>query len=90
MMNGKPSIASNLPGVRQPVMRHAMGKVIAIGDSAALADAVIEIAQNPEKFHADPKIIKAMYAPDEIAQQYEHLFDEIMDEIKNDAKTNDD
>jgi len=87
MMNGKPSIASNLPGVRQPVLRHAMGKVIEIGDSTALANAVIEITQHPEKFQAEPKSIKAMYAPDEIARQYEILFNEIMDEIKNERKT---
>ena len=43
MMNGKPSIASDLPGVRQPVIRHKMGKVIPIGDADALARSVIEI-----------------------------------------------
>jgi hypothetical protein len=69
------------------VLRHAMGKVIEIGDSTALANAVIEITQHPEKFQAEPKSIKAMYAPDEIARQYEILFNEIMDEIKNERKT---
>ena len=37
MMNGVPVISSNLPGVRQPVLRHKMGRVIPIGDSKALA-----------------------------------------------------
>ena len=40
MMNGVPSIASNLPGVRQPVKIHSMGKIIPIGDSEALAKSV--------------------------------------------------
>lgn len=88
MMNGKPSVASNLPGVRQPVLCHGMGKVVEIGDSTGLANAIIEIAQNPEQFHADAKSIKAMYAPDEIARQYEILFNEIMNEIKYERKTN--
>lgn len=83
MMNGKPSVASNLPGVRQPVLCHAMGKVVEVGNSDALAEAVIEIAQHPAAFHADAQAIKDMYSPDKIARQYEILFAEITDEIKN-------
>ena len=38
MMNGVPCVASNLPGVRQPVWTHHMGRIIPIGDSKALAE----------------------------------------------------
>ncbi len=87
MMNGKPSIASNLPGVRQPVQRHAMGKVVEIGNSKELAEAIIAVAENPGQFHGDGKQIKTIYAPDEIARQYEDLFFGIMAEIKHGRKT---
>lgn len=82
MLNGAPSIAANLPGVRQPVKRHAMGKVIPIGDSEALAQAVIEIMKHKKAFQGDIAAIKKMYAPDSIAFEYEELFNEIINEIR--------
>ena len=90
MLNGKPSIASNLPGVRQPPQRHAMGKVVEIGDAQGLAEAIIAIAKDPGQYRADREQIKAMYSPDEIARQYEILFNEIMDEFKDERRTNGD
>ena len=81
MINGAPSVAADLPGVRQPVKRHAMGKVVPIGDSQALAQAVIEIMKNKKAFQGDILAIKEMYAPDSIAREYEKLFNEIKSEI---------
>lgn len=86
MMNGVPSIASALPGVRQPVSRHGMGEVIPIGDAQALAEAVIKIAGNPSKYRSDPQVIREMYAPETIAIEYEQLFQEIMEEIQQHGK----
>jgi len=43
MINKVPSIASNLPGVRQPVIRHGMGEVIPIGDYKELAQPFFNI-----------------------------------------------
>jgi glycosyltransferase involved in cell wall biosynthesis len=81
MMNGVPSIASNLPGVRQPVKVHEMGKIIPIGDSNALADALLEIVGNPEAFKSDPQPIAQRYLPDTIASEYEKLFSELQKEL---------
>ena len=81
MMNGVPSIASNLPGVRQPVLRHEMGKIIPIGDSSALAQAVIDITENREKYTHGYENIKNLYTPSSAAQKYLDLFDEIQIEI---------
>ncbi len=77
MISGSPSVASALPGVRQPVLRHEMGKVVPIGDSNALADALIEIFKNPETFQRDPENIRKQYLPDTIARHYEKLFSEL-------------
>jgi len=82
MMNGAPSIASNLPGVRQPVKRHSMGKVIPIGDAKALAKAVISIYKDLDSYKTDQKALRTMYSPDAIAQEYEKLFAEIQEEIQ--------
>lgn len=81
MMNGVPSVASNLPGVRQPVRVHGMGKVIPIGDSAALAEAVLDILRQPQAFRQPTQPIAELYAPDTIAAEYERLFEQIQKEL---------
>ena len=78
MVSGSPVVASALPGVRQPVLRHKMGKIVPIGDAAALADALIEIFNNPDSFHRDPEQIRTQYLPDTIAEAYEKLFLEVI------------
>jgi glycosyltransferase involved in cell wall biosynthesis len=77
MMSGKPSISSDLPGVRQPVLRHRMGSVIPIGDADALAKAVIDIWKTKKNFKKRPCQIKEQYSPDSIATKFEMLFEEI-------------
>ena len=81
MMNGKPSIASSLPGVRQPVMMHKMGKVVPIGDSSALAEALIEVLSHPQDYQGNVAAITDRYLPDSIAQEYEKLFAEMQREL---------
>ncbi len=77
MMNGVPCVASNLPGVRQPVTVHGMGKIIPIGDSTALAEALLDILDNPAAYKRDPQPITQRYLPDTIAVEYEKLFAEM-------------
>jgi glycosyltransferase involved in cell wall biosynthesis len=74
MMNGVPSIPSALPGVRQPVRMHGMGLVARIGDPADLAEAILEVLDEPDKFRGDIGSIKKAYNPDSIAANYEKLF----------------
>lgn len=78
MINGIPCVASNLPGVRQPVKMHEMGEIIPIGDSDALANALIRILRNPTHFRNDYDAIKKMYVPDMVAMEYENLFESIL------------
>ncbi len=81
MLNGTPCVASNLPGVRQPVLNHQMGKIIPIGDSNALANSLLEIFANRSAFIRDPEPIRQTYVPDNIAIEYEKLFSEIQQQI---------
>jgi len=83
MINGVPSIASNLPGVRQPVQMHGMGRVTPIGSSSALAEALIEVLSHPKDYQRAPQPIKARYDPDTIAAEYERLFAEMQAELKH-------
>lgn len=74
MMNNVPCVASALPGVRRPVQMTGMGKVAPIGDSAKLAEAILEVLGAPEKYRGQPEEIKRTYDPDSVAAEYEKLF----------------
>lgn len=78
MMNGVPCVASALPGVRQPVTMHGMGRVARIGDAADLAEKILEVLENPQKFKGDIAALKKAYDPDSIAAEYEKLFSRLM------------
>lgn len=81
MMNGVPSIASDLPGVRQPVLRHRHGSIIPIGDAHALASAIVDIAARKKENSGFRDQLLQQYAPDTIAQTYEKVFAAIQKEI---------
>lgn len=81
MINGKPCIASNLPGVRQPVKMHEMGLVTPIGDSKALANAIMDVVEHHEKYERDPKPIRTRYLPESVAVAYEELYQEMIEEL---------
>src|SRR5512141_116563 len=74
MMNGVPCVPSALPGVRQPVTMHGMGHVSKIGDAADLAEAILGVLDEPQKYRADVASIKKSYDPDSVAAAYEELF----------------
>lgn len=82
MIHDVPSIASDLPGVRQPVLRHQLGEVIPIGDAPALAASVIKVIKNKKKYPYSAQQLKSHYSPERAAQQYEALFEVIGEEIK--------
>ncbi len=81
MINGTPCIASALPGVRQPVYQHEMGKVVPIGDHQALSEAILEVADHKENYLRDPEPIREHYNPEIVAEAYEKLFIEIDREL---------
>ncbi len=64
MMNGVPCVPSALPGVRQPVKMHGMGRVSRIGDPADLAACLLEVLDEPEKYRGDIEAIKTAYKPE--------------------------
>jgi glycosyltransferase involved in cell wall biosynthesis len=75
MLCGTPSIASNLPGVRQPPIMTGMGEVAAIGDSDALAEAIIRIIQRPDEYYRPRRYIEETFSLDRTVAGYEALFE---------------
>jgi glycosyltransferase involved in cell wall biosynthesis len=78
MLCGAPSIASALPGVRQPVTLTGMGEVVPIGDSAALAEAVIRVLNDKAKYLRPRSEIEAQFSTPRTAELYEHLFEDLL------------
>jgi glycosyltransferase involved in cell wall biosynthesis len=78
MMNGVPVVASNLPGVRQPVSMTGMGLIAEVGDADSLADALLRILASPADFTADPGKIAASFSSDATARSYEKLFEGLL------------
>jgi len=73
MLRGTPVVASDLPGVRQPVMTTGMGKITPIGDHGAIAEAIIDVADHPERYACDRDELEATYLPGKVAEAYETL-----------------
>lgn len=74
MFLGTPVIASDLPGIRQPVKQTGMGKIIPPGDSQALVEAINHLLSDPQTYHCDTKDLVQRFGAARIAQEYEDLF----------------
>ena len=80
MSCGTPVIASNLPGVRVPVMMTGMGRIVPPRDPASLAHAIIDIMDHRDSFRQEPYSIAERFSPQTVALQYEQLFEELLSE----------
>jgi glycosyltransferase involved in cell wall biosynthesis len=79
MIRGTPSIASNLPGVRMPPRLTGMGEVVPIGDSKALAEAIIKIINDPDKYYRPGKEVADMFDPMVNAEAYQMLYASLLE-----------
>jgi glycosyltransferase involved in cell wall biosynthesis len=78
MANGTPVVASNIPGVREPVRITGMGRTIPPGDERLLAEGINEVLDHPDQYQGDIESVKKMFAPQHIAEEYEALFRELL------------
>jgi glycosyltransferase involved in cell wall biosynthesis len=78
MLHGVPSVASNLPGVRQPILMTGMGEIAPIGDPAGLAEAILKVLRNRRSYIRPAAAIAHVFSPDETARRYEMLFNQLL------------
>ena len=78
MLCGTPSIASNLPGVRQPPLMTGMGEVVPVGDADALAAAIVRTIKNPEDYVRPRRAIEDIFSLGRTVESYEALFDTLV------------
>jgi glycosyltransferase involved in cell wall biosynthesis len=78
MFSGTPVVATDLPGVRQAVRSSGMGVIVPPRDAEALAAALLEVLDHPDRFRGDVEEIRCRYAPDTIAAAYEEVFGRLL------------
>lgn len=77
MLCGTPSIASALPGVRQPVLMTGMGELVPIGNGEALARAIIKVIGQRDSYVRPRAQVVALYNNEATAKGYEMLAAEL-------------
>jgi glycosyltransferase involved in cell wall biosynthesis len=75
MLSGCPVVASNLPGVREPVRVTKMGEIVPIKDARALAHGIVRVLQNRAAYIRPRAEIEAMFSLERTVQSYEALFE---------------
>ena len=78
MSCGTPLVTSDLPGMRQPVLRTGMGKLFPVQDADKLAEAVLDVLRNPKDYDGDQDKIRQRYSPETIAEEYIELFEGLL------------
>ncbi len=77
MTCGTPVIASDLPGVRQPVLMTGMGYVVPPADADSLARAILTVLDHPQVYKNDQHALMERFSPSRVAEEYERLFEEV-------------
>lgn len=77
MTCGAPVVATDLPGIRQPVAMTGMGLIVPPQDSAALATAINTILDDPQRFRGDAAAVAERFSSQTVATQYAMLYEKI-------------
>ncbi|HUX86265.1 MAG TPA: glycosyltransferase family 4 protein, partial [Chloroflexota bacterium] len=76
MLCGTPVVASDLPGMREPVSRTGMGVLVPTHDPAALANGIRSVLSDPPRFSCSREEIAQIYDARAALDTYEHLLRE--------------
>ena len=78
MLEGTPVVASDLPGVRQPIRATGMGRVVPVGDAGALGNAVGDVLRDRARYTRGREDILRHYNTPRTVSAYEELFDQLV------------
>jgi glycosyltransferase involved in cell wall biosynthesis len=84
MACGTPVVASDLPGVRQPVRMTGMGRLVPIADAHALAESIGDVLDHPERYQGDVNSVIRRFSSEHIAEEYERVFQGVIKGLKTD------
>ncbi|CAN5839329.1 glycosyltransferase family 4 protein [soil metagenome] len=74
MLCGTPVVATDLPGVRQPVTVTGMGEIVAIADPAALAEGIVKVLSESARYVRPREGIERLFDIEVTVSAYERLF----------------
>jgi glycosyltransferase involved in cell wall biosynthesis len=73
-MCGTPVVATNLPGVRQPVTMTGMGEIVPVADATGLADGILKVLTDRDRYVRPRGEIMERFALTRTVDAYERLF----------------
>jgi glycosyltransferase involved in cell wall biosynthesis len=74
MTCGTPVIASDLPGMRVPVLTTGMGIIVPPMNAPAIAEAIIKVLEYPATYQGNSDSIVTLSTPHAVAIEYEKVF----------------
>ena len=77
MMTGVPALASDMPGVRQPVLRTGYGAIARPRDAASIAEGLRRLRDAPPPRDAVAAAARALYGVERTVDAYAALFAEV-------------
>ncbi len=77
MLQGTPVIASDLPGVRQPVLKTGFGRLVPPRDSKKLADAICSVLEEGRHAHQAPNAYLSRFSCRETALLYHAILENL-------------
>jgi glycosyltransferase involved in cell wall biosynthesis len=80
MLCGTPVVATDLPGVRQPVRMTGMGAIVPPADPAALAEGMARVLAAPERYRQPREMVENLFDLDLTVGRYEALFESLIAE----------
>jgi glycosyltransferase involved in cell wall biosynthesis len=80
MTCGTPVVATDLPGIRQPVTMTGMGFIVPPQDAVALANAINTILDDPQRFRGDAAAVAERFSSQTIASQYLATYEKMIDQ----------
>lgn len=83
MLCGTPVVASDLPGVRQPVLVTGMGEIARPASADDLAEKLIQVLRQRDRYLAPRQKIEAIFDPEATYGFYEGLFGELVGQSRS-------
>ena len=74
MLCGVPAVASDLPGVRQPIKMTGMGEIAAIADSADLALQITRFLERPAEYRRERAAIRGTFSLERTVSEDEEIY----------------
>lgn len=74
LSQGTPVVASDLPGVRQPVFRTGIGRIVPVRDAESLAEGIISVLEEGSGARKVPEAYLGQFEQIKVAERYQEIY----------------